>query len=306
MRYKILAISYGDSSFSMSRDLNLWTAKHIGRATSVRAYNREDIGEDFYKENEHILNMPRGGGYWLWKPYIILKGLETIQYGEYLIYTDAGMIFSHSLECLVKHMEKEKTDIFISTGFAPTKDWCKRDAFILMDCDTVEAAERIIVSGGYVLLRKTDSTIEFIKEWLMYAKDERIITDCENTLGLPNYEGFHEHRHDQAILSNLCYKHGIETYKGVSHVDEPRSHLRALKGDYGSYGYTFEQRIELIKKAHKSPGYMKSKYPRIFINTRIKNCNPLLFGLKLVKKILYVVYIDLWGMLFDKRYLDEV
>lgn len=303
MDHKILAISYGDKYFSMSRDLNLWTAKYIGKVTETKAYGPEDIDKVFAKENKEILEEKRGGGYWLWKPYIILKALEKIEYGTYLFYTDAGMVYVHNIHCLINIMERDKQDIFLSTGFAPAKDWCKRDAFILMDCDNKNAADHLLVSGGYVLLRKTDKSLLFIQEWLMYSKDRRILTDCVNMCGLLNYPGFHEHRHDQAILSNLCYLHHIMTYKGLSHVDEPRMHLNARKGNVGSYGYSFDERIRLIRKAHESEGYKKSDYPRIFINTRVKNCSMFLFFLKVMKKILYAIYADMWGFFNDQRIL---
>lgn len=32
----------------------------------------------------------QGAGYWVWKPFIILKELEHLQDGDYLLYTDAG------------------------------------------------------------------------------------------------------------------------------------------------------------------------------------------------------------------------
>ena len=71
MKNKILAISYGDESFTMSRALNLWTAKHIGRADSTLAYGPENIDSAFYNENIVILTQKRGGG---------VLVMETIHY----------------------------------------------------------------------------------------------------------------------------------------------------------------------------------------------------------------------------------
>jgi hypothetical protein len=35
----------------------------------------------------HILEQPRGAGYWMWKPYVILKTLvERMDWGDYLCY----------------------------------------------------------------------------------------------------------------------------------------------------------------------------------------------------------------------------
>ena len=44
---------------------------------------------------------------------------------------------------------------------------------------------------------------------LYYAQDKRIITDDDNEMGVDNYEGFRDHRHDQSILSLLVKKYGL-------------------------------------------------------------------------------------------------
>ena len=49
----------------------------------------------------------------------------------------------------------------------------------------------------------------FVREWLMHALDPRVISDHPNVCGLPNHVGFIDHRHDQAILTNLVAKHGL-------------------------------------------------------------------------------------------------
>ena len=69
-------------------------------------------------------------------------------------YTDAGMIYSHSIKILIQHMTRDRQDICLSSGFVPAKDWCKRDCFILMGCDNELAYEKTMVSGGYVLIKK--------------------------------------------------------------------------------------------------------------------------------------------------------
>lgn len=39
--------------------------------------------------NHPLYNMERGGGYWLWKPYIILEILSRIEENDILVYVDA-------------------------------------------------------------------------------------------------------------------------------------------------------------------------------------------------------------------------
>ena len=64
-----------------------------------------------------------------------------------------------------------------------------------------------------LVLRKSKTTMDFICEFLEYAKDEKIITDLENQCGHPNYPDFKEHRHDQSIFSLLTKKYGLDVYR---------------------------------------------------------------------------------------------
>lgn len=303
---KIIAISYSDDNYKMSKGLNLFTAKHIGKADEVISYGPDDLDDDFKKKYHSILSQKRGGGYWVWKPYIILKTMEQMAFGDFLIYTDAGMIYIKKIQHMIRQLDRDGKDIFLSSGFVPCKDWCKRDAFVLMGCDNDEAKNTIMVSGGYILLRKSTESIRFIEEFMKYAGDERIITDAANSCGLPNEQGFREHRHDQSVLSNLVWKYGIVPYRAVTHVDEPRAHINALRtGNPGAYKYTFEERTELMVKEHKTEGYQKSDYGRLFINTRLKDMSVIMFAVRLVYRILITILTDIWGAVNDKKYLRQ-
>jgi hypothetical protein len=85
-----------------------------------------------------------------------------------------------------------------------------------MECDYEEIIESKQRLGGFSLWKKTPLSQKFIDEWLKYAKDERILTDVDNTLEHTNYEGFVEHRHDQSIFSLLSKKYNITSYRDPS------------------------------------------------------------------------------------------
>ncbi len=52
-------------------------------------------------------------------------------------------------------------------------------------------------------------------------KDERLSTDSNNQCGLPNYEGFREHRHDQSIFILLTKKCGLLGFRDPSQYGNP-------------------------------------------------------------------------------------
>lgn len=104
------------------------------------------------------------------------------------------------------------------------RHFTKRDAFILMDCDTPAFTETKQRLASFVLLKKTDRAQRFVREWLNYCQDERIVTDNPNVMGKKNYEGFRDNRHDQTVLSLLSKKWGIAAFRDPSGLgDEKRN-----------------------------------------------------------------------------------
>lgn len=163
----------------------------------------------FYEENKMVLDQPRGAGYWLWKPYIILEVLNYLNEDDILFYLDSGDTFLTGTKNKIEELMKDK-DIVVSTSFFTQKDYTKRDCFHFMDCDEEKYWNAHQAEAGILVLKNNSNTKNFIYEWLNYCKDPRILTDMSNTCGKPNLEGFIDHRHDQSILTNLCIKHNIK------------------------------------------------------------------------------------------------
>ena len=113
--------------------------------------------------------------------------------------------------------------------WATEKHWSKRDAFILMDCDSEQYTDTPQRCATYIFLRKTPATVTLIDEYLWYAQDPRIVTDMPNRLGKENYEGFKENRHDQTIWSLLTKKHGIKPFRDPSQYGDFSGHLKWSK-----------------------------------------------------------------------------
>jgi hypothetical protein len=76
-----------------------------------------------------------------------------------------------------------------------------------MNCDESIYWNSIQFEAGINCFKNNNESEDFLSEWLNFCKNERILTDKENTCGLPNFSGFIDHRHDQSILTNLIIKH---------------------------------------------------------------------------------------------------
>lgn len=247
----ILAITYGDSNFSQSLKDNLRTALRKGKVDQVLEYGPNSLTEQFKKDNAEVLSAKRGAGYWLWKPYVINQALSEINIGDYLVYADSGSFYMKDIHILTKYMEEKSTDVFLGELEHLESKYSKRDAFVYLGVDGMGYENTRQYEASFLLVKKTKETERFLKEWLSFCCDIRVISDNPNVCGLDDYPGFIQNRYDQTVLSLLAKKYG---YKGFRPVD-----VKKEKGDIYSY-------------------------PQIIVRTRFRNCNPIKYRIKVLKK----------------------
>jgi len=210
---KLVYINYADENFEENQNFLLHHISKNNIFPEAKAYSRKWLeSTKFYSENKKILDYQRLSGYALWKPYIILQSLESsdLAYGDAVVYMDCGDIpLAPQLNSCIEEYLLKEDQYFINTVTLQNKQYTKRDCFVLMGCDEEKYWNDIQLEDGFLVFKKTDFNIEFVKEWLEYCKDERVITDCENVCGLPNFPEFIDHRHDQSIISLLYTKHNL-------------------------------------------------------------------------------------------------
>ena len=189
--------------------------RSIERHSPAHCWNFSDNGfrrTDLYRRLPEIARAPRGAGYWLWKPHYILQVLQQVQDGDYVLYLDAGMELRSDVSRLLKLADNEPGVALFKVHGRLNRHWTKRDCLILMEADSEAYLNVEQAMGGIVLIRKNPRSEQFVREWLVYASDTRVLTDVDNTCGSPNHDGFVEHRHDQSILTNLSVRFGIPVF----------------------------------------------------------------------------------------------
>lgn len=177
------------------------------------SYENDLTKTEFFNRNRAVLSLPRGAGYWQWKPYIILNSLEKLNENDILIYCDCGIEIIDRLDPLIKLcMENEPILLFGNRNFI--NSWyTKRDCFLLMNCDYERYWYSLQCDAAFMMFRKTDFTLAFLHEWFEYCLNPQIITDSPNVLGKENLSGFADHRHDQSVISLLAEKYNINLYR---------------------------------------------------------------------------------------------
>lgn len=209
-------INFANGVYAKSQRLNSKTGSAIGGFDTVFSYSPKDIDRKFFQQHQQILSQVTGAGYWLWKPYFILKTLQQLSVGDYLFYSDAGAYFVDAIDPVIRFSESIGQDILpFDVGYVE-KVHTKRDTFILMGCDSPEFTDSIQRLASFILLKKSPTTMNFVHEYLNFACDERILTDMENQMGYPNYPEFESHRHDQSIYSLLTKKYQLAAFRDPS------------------------------------------------------------------------------------------
>lgn len=209
----IYAMTCADERYMPAAKFQLETAVKNGKVNKTLFFCIDEMDEEFRKKNARILNAggERRKGCYLWKPYFIHKAFARIEYGDFLVYLDAaGNYYRSRVNEITLFMEKNGLDMIGSRNWRYfEKDWTKRDAFVMLDCDNEKYMNQNQCYAGFLVLKKTEKTEKFMNEWLEYCQNYHIIADCPNISGKDNYEGFIEHRFDQSILSLLMAKHDV-------------------------------------------------------------------------------------------------
>lgn len=209
MPAKIL-INFASPSFGGAQKDNSNTGLSVAKFDSVIEYGFKDLDSEFSEKNKKLLQASKGAGYWMWLPYIYLDAFNKCADGDYVFYCNSGAHFVGEVQLLVEELESLDTFALLFYGYDRPlpieKVWTRRDTFILMDCDSPEYTDTRQIFAGYLLLRNCPAAREFMKQYLAYCEDERIIADAKNVMGKPDYPGFRDHRQNQSILSLLAKK----------------------------------------------------------------------------------------------------
>jgi hypothetical protein len=175
-------------------------------------FNKNNIKNEFFVKNHNIFKYKRGGGYWLWKPYIIHETLKQLKDNDILFYMDSKYYFIENFTNLYSDYMKHN-DIMLwknkpNDNIYYMKNWCKMDVIHKYSMeDNVFHKNAEDCWAGAFIIKKNETTVNYVQEWLTMCCVENDITDIESKL--PNDRGFIEHRHDQTLLSMVVHKYGI-------------------------------------------------------------------------------------------------
>lgn len=260
-------INYADNKFRRKQKINAFSAKIFGKVDRVKTYTINDISPEFYSSNKATFECTRGGGYWLWKPYIILKHLEQIEYSDYLFYCDSGSIIIRSLKNIQKIMEEDCLDIMLFDIPLLEFQWTKKKLFESMECVSNDFKYTNQIQGGYIFIKKTEFSLKFFRQYLEECLRIDNLNDSDSVGVNDKYIA---HRHDQSILSLLAKKNKIKPYRDPS--------------DYGDFPAKYISPGRYFFMQHK-----KNRFKTFIVATRKENT--FLYFLKYVLRKIINIFI---------------
>lgn len=212
-------ISYADDRFKESLNRIARQAKGVGIFDKIIKYTPKDL--PLHIKASPLFAFRKGGGYWLWKPYIIYHSLELCKIGDIIFYCDSGCTLdakSQEWE-LWKELLKHHDALFFQyrDGYdygwgvfpdkAAYKYWAKPSTanFFRRYADPA-LMEFDVFWGGLIVIKKTDRGSMIIDQWYktMLFHPE-LVADA---FGADMKDENHTyHTHDQALLTPLIYIH---------------------------------------------------------------------------------------------------
>lgn len=234
---KIYFITYGSGKFEYSSKRVAKEAESLGFFSKVFAFSEKDLPLTI--RSSPLFYNNKGGGFWLWKPYVIDKVLSEIDEGDIVVYSDAGseLLNSYKWNQYFNLMKNYNSIFFqyrenVDYGWnkfnseyndsPKLKFWTKAttvDYFRNLFSSDKDWLEKSKICAGLIFIKKDKNSQDLIKEWMNNMLFfPHIVCDLFENEKKNQIQGFSEHRHDQSILSILIRYY--EKSKGILILDE--------------------------------------------------------------------------------------
>jgi hypothetical protein len=246
-RPPMVLVSYADGAEVFYQNQAALAASAADKGfDTIYNFRRNALDAKFSTKNKHILDLPRGAGYWVWKPYVILKAMEASPEGSLILYADSGVVFKKSLHKLVAHF-KDYDRILVGYGTPiPLEMQLKKESYSAFSFPiTQNILDAQALWGFFLGLRNTHANRQFVKMWLKACENVDAVSDSPLD---PSHQNprFDAHLHDQALLSVLA-----------AHDPENTLIIRRniFRNDYGVYNFHRHPHVRFLSPFMASAGF---------------------------------------------------
>lgn len=220
-----------NSDYSRVND-NFFNGKYNHLFDNINILNENNLDDyiksviyDIFKKYNNCSVFPkRGYGYWIWKPYLIMKELEQINNNDILVHLD--------MHCYLENVENQFNNIVKKLNELDKPlliGWCGDEYndltmtskplrnYIESQLNYKFSNEDLLkrqVEAGIIFLRKNDFIVNLIKQWFeLMLNGMNYVSDMYNDKQYNHPEFSGNNRHDQSVLSLLCKYYNIDSYE---------------------------------------------------------------------------------------------
>ena len=212
-------MTYGNHRFKDSKNRLLKEAKEFGAFKTITGYGPEFMSREFIEKFKDILSLPRGGGYWIWRPILLLQKLNEINDGEYLVYLDAGCKLNpYGKKRFYEYIDMLKESDYgimsfqmsgkIGPGNLERENvWTNTEIFKYLNVPiNGEFGNTGQYLGGILVMKKNQHLLKIINLLIKALYDDPLLYTDHYTQN--QHPQFKENRHEQSLFSLLRKIHG--------------------------------------------------------------------------------------------------
>lgn len=233
-RSELVYVTYADGHYEANLKANAWFARVLMRCEHTLTFRRRDLEADpIYSSNRSVFDQKRGAGYWAWKPWAILRAIDSASEGDIVVYQDCGFglryksfVYPRTLLALAK-----KNDFIAGVRapqYGPHRRWTHKRCLELMGITDPRDLDRPQVEAVVSFWTVSEPSRAFLRQWLSYCLDPEIVGDSKACDEDPD---FIEHRYDQAILTNLVNRQSAFALTPSKHILPIAKSISALEID---------------------------------------------------------------------------
>lgn len=215
---RIHLVTYATPRFRHRQLLLGWSAR-LNRVVNTVTHWTPDMlrNAGFEDRCKGIRLNERGSGYWAWKPFVIAAKLREVPEGDLVFYCDVGRSYPFKqiagtlkpyLDWMDCHRQPMIPGVYIPWK-GPMSMWTKRDAYVLTCTDTPAIHNAIPIQASFSFWIAGEASRTLVQEWLALTSQRQLVSDDPSACGVPELSDFHDHRHDQSLLTICCLKHNI-------------------------------------------------------------------------------------------------
>ena len=223
---KIYLLTFSSTNYNYSKNIVANEAATLNIFDNIWAYDENDLDPYIYNIIQERIKKYgwRLYGYSTWRPYLILKHLKEIEYGDILIYfdsdfislneniektrnfilTDINRLITNKHSILVRYGESSDDLLYTTTKLRKCIENCLKYKFTLNELISAQ------YSSNTIFIKKDYKSLKIINLWNNILQNNfDLVTDIHNDDD-DNPIGFCDNRHEQSILSLLCKYYHIE------------------------------------------------------------------------------------------------